>query len=333
MPSFESQNTTASGRPAATGRLYQALGILLILTGVIVLVSYFIFVAPCLESPITLLLCFMVFSLAGLYACDSGTRVLNWGRRLRLVNDAFPREFPPIIYLRSFQDDLISAKAFGGVASLATEEEQLVRAFETIGPVGALGRPGERVPQIGALRMYLNDVSEKEWQIKIQEAIQKSRVVILRAGFSPGLRWELRQAIQLAAPERLLLVVPSEQSMASDFFSELQGFLPSRLPDPGQFPRKFTRSSIAGFVHFEKDWSPHFLPLRRSRWDPAVVNELVSVFQTTLQPFFRKLNLKIKLRWVSAALIHGLVLILLVLLNLAVLFMIDDPHRSPLCPR
>lgn len=333
MPSFKSQNATASGRSAATGRLYQVLGIFLILTGAIIFISYYIFVAPCLESFMQLILSFMVFGFAGLYACDSGARVLNWGRRLRLVDKVFPREFPPIIYLRSFQDDLISAKTFGGLASLATEEEQLVRAFETIGPVGALGSPGERVPQIGALRMYLNDVSEEEWHSKVQEAIQKSRIVILRAGFSSGLRWELRQAIQLAVPERLLLVVPSGQSMASDFFSELQGFLSSRLPDPCQFPQKITRSSIAGFVHFDKDWSPHFLPLRRSLWDPAVVNELVSIFQTTLQPFFRKLDLKIKPRRVYPALIRGLLLIFLALIQLAVLFMIDDPHRSPLCPR
>jgi hypothetical protein len=38
-----------------------------------------------------------------------------------------------------------------------TQEEQLVEALKPAGPVVAVGRPGERLPPVGARRIYLVD--------------------------------------------------------------------------------------------------------------------------------------------------------------------------------
>ena len=89
---------------------------------------------------------------------------------------------PPVVYLRSFQDDSVTAEgtlstpelgAFGGAlvggmledldlaGGTVTEEEQLAEALKDVGPFVAIGKPGEKLPQLGASRMYLQD---SEWR-------------------------------------------------------------------------------------------------------------------------------------------------------------------------
>jgi len=89
---------------------------------------------------------------------------------------------PPVVYLRSFQDDYVTAEgtlstpelgAFGGAlvggmlealdlaGGTVTEEEQLAEALKDVGPFVAIGKPGEKLPQLGASRMYLQD---SEWR-------------------------------------------------------------------------------------------------------------------------------------------------------------------------
>jgi len=87
---------------------------------------------------------------------------------------------PPVVYLRSFQDDSVEAEgtlsaervanmgAVGGAilavldyeGGTMTEEEQLAEALRDVGPFVAVGKPGEKLPQLGAARMYLQD---SEW--------------------------------------------------------------------------------------------------------------------------------------------------------------------------
>jgi len=68
--------------------------------------------------------------------------------RLNLANQAADTR-APVVYLRSFHFDKRLARrplAIGRVVSIYTEEEQLVQAAREVGPIVALGRPGERLP-------------------------------------------------------------------------------------------------------------------------------------------------------------------------------------------
>ena len=59
----------------------------------------------------------------------------------------------PVLYLRSFADDGCAARRYGAL----TEEEQLAKALAWVGPLLAVGRPGEVLPHVGAQRIYVAD--------------------------------------------------------------------------------------------------------------------------------------------------------------------------------
>ena len=57
---------------------------------------------------------------------------------------------PLVLYLRSFRDDAIAARVTRiELGEFVTEEERLVEVMQPIGPVIAIGRPGE-LPDLGA---------------------------------------------------------------------------------------------------------------------------------------------------------------------------------------
>jgi hypothetical protein len=116
-----------------------------------------------------------------------------------------------VLYLRSFAEDSVTAESRPRglnkfLSALKTEEEQLAAAVAPVGPLVAIGRPGETLPELGALRLY---VSDDQWQDVVIRWLKSARLVILRvAGNTEGLRWEISQAARLVPPERLVLLLP-----------------------------------------------------------------------------------------------------------------------------
>jgi hypothetical protein len=157
------------------------------------------------------------------------------------------------LYLRSFDDDTTAARLKGEL----TEEEHLVRVLSFFGPVIAIGKPGEVLPLAGAQRIY---VSDDGWQQQVTALIGRARLVVIRTGLSPGLRWELDAVIEKAPPERILL--------AGDDAGELEALLRHvqtlRPATPLQlhFGKK-KLASLIGFVGFRADWQAVAMPIRR----------------------------------------------------------------------
>ena len=85
-------------------------------------------------------------------AAHKGVRLFNRTRQIEAATTDNKGEAndnrPPVIYLRSFMDDTITAAtvssglAWRGLA-VKTEEEQPAKVMTTIGPVVAVGKPGE----------------------------------------------------------------------------------------------------------------------------------------------------------------------------------------------
>ncbi len=146
--------------------------------------------------------------------------------------DPAPGDQPPVLYLRSFDEDEATAKLKGSL----TEEEHLARLLERIGPVVAIGRPGERLPNVGARRVYVGD---DEWQSTIEGLMKRARLVAIRTGLSKGLRWETHKAFELLAPEQLLLVVDSRKEL-NELFAEARTRPPAgtRFKHPGAVHRR-----------------------------------------------------------------------------------------------
>ena len=110
---------------------------------------------------------------------------------------------PPVLYLRSFGDDDLPDVTLSTWAS--TYEMQLCQVLRDIGPVVAIGRPGEAFPERGAARFY---VSNDEWRDAVKYFLAHSAAVVFIVGKSDGVLWEIETALKQISPEKLLFFFP-----------------------------------------------------------------------------------------------------------------------------
>jgi hypothetical protein len=133
------------------------------------------------------------------------------GRRLNLRhrNEIILRDKPPVLLLRSFTDDVAGIPPNMLIPRLIrrrkrleeTIGEQLTRA----GPFVAIGRPGERLPHLGANRLYVDD---SEWQAVVESYIAQSEFIIVIAGKTHWVQWELANVLKQGRIAGLLIVFP-----------------------------------------------------------------------------------------------------------------------------
>ncbi len=121
-----------------------------------------------------------------------------------------------VLYLRSFDDD--SALVYAPVASkgwYAPLVPQRVRfeelletwTFRNAGHVVAIGRPGERRPSLGAQRTYWTDES---WQEAVRRTAARCKAIILVAGVTEGLGWEISTLAAMGVLGKTLLLLPPD---------------------------------------------------------------------------------------------------------------------------
>ena len=129
----------------------------------------------------------------------------------------------PVTYLRAFTDDgrmpvpghhwqdRVLGKATSGL-TLTSPEQELAFILQRVGPVIAIGKPGERLPELGAARLY---ASHESWQQTVFDMLRRSSLILARVGASPGVQWELDQVLSLAQRSKVLVLVlgsPKDQA-------------------------------------------------------------------------------------------------------------------------
>lgn len=193
---------------------------------------------------------------------------------------------PPVLYLRSFKADKSARKQVGTASLVAvlSEEEQLASVLGRLGPFVAIGRPGEKLPQLGAARKYVTD---EQWQQTVGELMDRARLVVFRAGDSEGLAWEIEQAGRRLAPWRIIIIVPFGKKKYDRFRPTAERALGRALPDhPGTV---VPVGSVQGIVRFRDDGTPKFVTMRSSgffRTSPA--QPLAASFNGSLKAVFRQ---------------------------------------------
>lgn len=110
----------------------------------------------------------------------------------------------PIVLLRSFKDE--SAVASGVPPFRKRVEEVLVDAVKPFGPAIAIGAPEDQLPELGAARAYVP--GDNEWTKVALEWIRSSRMIIMIAGRTPGLAWELERIIEHGQIHKTMIVLP-----------------------------------------------------------------------------------------------------------------------------
>ena len=211
-------------------------------------------------------------------------RVLGTRLRTRRASQKLATDLrPPVLYLRSFEEDRSASSTFDSF------EQSLASVVSDIGPVIAVGRPGERLPPLGAARLYL---SQESWQPTVRDLMARSALTILKAGVTEGVLWELARAVEYVPPKRFLIAVPSVlsklQTEAWERFRALAAHvLPRSLP-------VLTKGAM--FVSFDADWNPSLLV------DPKKTDFLVSGranVRKLLRPFCEASGLKLRKRSAS----------------------------------
>ena len=246
-----------------------------------------------------------VFWLAGLAwsSLAGGVACSKRGKKLRLIGaQALMAQDgrSPVLYLRSFVDDAKEARIlpnpligfFGllfvfaeAVFGALSEEEQLADAVDEIGPLVAIGKPGEKLPELGAARLY---VSDSEWRERVDQLMARAQLVILLAGTTEGFWWELKRTADQGAPEKLVLLFPFGKGRYRKFCERAERLLPHKLPEfPGGW--RF-RSRLRAILYFGPDWTPHIARLKVG----FSINPLVPTLRKALQPIIEQLHISTK---------------------------------------
>jgi hypothetical protein len=127
---------------------------------------------------------------------------------------------PPILFLRSFVDDVADPtkgaepardlEQFAPLEHLSnlidfSVETRLASHFMNFGPFVAIGSPRDKVPVPGAVRVKLSD---DEWQQWATQRMESATTIVMYAGATHWVDWELGQVIQRGLTGKLILVFP-----------------------------------------------------------------------------------------------------------------------------
>jgi hypothetical protein len=167
-----------------------------------------------------------------------------------------------------FGDRSRRGRALGSGRTAFDEQMVFAQAFETIGPYIALGRPNEgyRDMDLGAAKKY---VANDQWQDVVLQWLKECAAVVLEAGDSAALGWEIDQFVLLVPPQRVIVMCP------------------------------YTDDEYKSFVHAHSRRFPHGLPATRptsrllmfdSAWHARALTNVNLNASETLAPFFAQVG-------------------------------------------
>jgi hypothetical protein len=253
---------------------------------------------------------------------------------LRTAGRALYDSKPDVLYLRAFETDASFHEYLGKIifhesirsAISGTEEEQLREALEPFGDLIAIGKPGETLPTPGAARLYASDA---EWKNVVAKQMERARLVVIRAGSSAGLLWELEQAVQVLNPKKVVILVFNMwQKKYEAFRKEAERTFKCTFPKADEIGR-FWR--VSGFIRFSANWEPTFLPLRMPYYRRSTYKPYRRLFKFALGPVFQEYGLdwrppRISI-WRSLVLVFwGLLIIVVIVAVLASLHSSQGKH-------
>ena len=162
----------------------------------------------------------MFIAWAGVVALGALARrnyVLRADRVLELDNRR------PILFLRSFADDRvwIWGKGLFGKFRRKTIDEAIEPFAKRLGPFVAIANPNTQLPRLGAAQTYF---SNDTWQNAIARWVQTAQMIVMVAGRTEGLRWELDHILADEGQAKLVIFLPpalrKDAVVAARWFSE-----------------------------------------------------------------------------------------------------------------
>jgi hypothetical protein len=158
----------------------------------------------------------------------------------------------PILLLRAFTDDQREVGqtdgAIGPWRRSVTLEEILTEQLARLGPVIAIGRPGELLTPIGAARLWLDNSA---WQDGVHILLDECQYVVMvmgrthnKEGKKVGLAWEVEQIHERDLLSKLILVMPPvSEHEAEKRWDGFRALLGAQMPPYAPFTCFARRSS------------------------------------------------------------------------------------------
>lgn len=197
----------------------------------------------------------------------------------------------PVLYLRSFYIDTNKNAAR---RSRKTHEEILCLVLNDIGPIITIGKPDETRPLLGANRVY---IETENWEDKVKQLMEISQLIIIHAGTSKSLIWEIEAATEYINPSKILISFSAwefvdkhtRQFYYDQFKKNVESYFQQKKPD---FSLPDTIGT-AKFLVFEPNWSYRFVEL--STWKKLLFKFSSTMeLRETLRPVLKERNLKLK---------------------------------------
>lgn len=113
---------------------------------------------------------------------------------------------PPVLFLRSFSDDeKLQYQSADRALFDFSLESRLADHFTAIGPFIAVGEPKDKSPHLGAARVAL---SNDAWQGSVLDWIGSSKLVLIMAGATHWIGWEMGKVLEMGAAQRAIVLFP-----------------------------------------------------------------------------------------------------------------------------
>lgn len=255
----------------------------------------------------------------GLSLAGAGAGIANWGRNMRLqarrehARRVEPDEPPSgsyVLYLRMFDADErhafvtptrnITMDLTDMLLPGSSEEEDLANVMRPVGPMIAVGIPGEELPHAGAMRMYL----PMNWKPPVGQLIRNARLIVIELGLGAGTVWEVAEALSVLPPQRLLLIIP--EAMTDNEYEqvrrrvkrELRGQATSRQNAysglhrrralPSRPCSKNPNGQGTGFIYFSDDWKAIYASGYYVPWLPT--QDFFAITTKAITPLFDELK-------------------------------------------
>lgn len=118
----------------------------------------------------------------------------------------------PVLFLRSFKDDNAEANKYDKEGKDDRDFERLENIIANVahgyGPLIAVGEPG-KIPKSGAARAYYDG---DDWREAVTTWMDQALMIIMVAGYTEGVRWELESAIARGHARKLVLIFPRDRA-------------------------------------------------------------------------------------------------------------------------
>ena len=165
----------------------------------------------------------------------------------------------PVIFLRPFSVDSLTAPMLGESTGFNvfyfgwrwSIQAEIYKQIGKFAPVLCIGRPGESLPPVGPVRIYVNN---NIWQTVVANFFEVATLIFVWPGSSTGIEWELEEISKRGLLYKLVIITvnaagePLDKSGYLDLRQRLDQRINAELP---------TNAWHSWFLWFDKSGKAH----------------------------------------------------------------------------